>query len=465
MTFWTQIGANFKIEVGSFLKFIEAKGFCKIRISENSKPILVKVTENIVKKVSSDDVRDYCWIYLNEYKFSEGAALTLKTIQEEFVKSTVFNERNVLLVKENLKINFLRDTREKAFLFFKNICLEVSADSITSKEYKDLDGFIWEEQIRPYRYSGNLDTKNLNGDFFNFLKDIAPKPPNGTDQEFNFNSLKSIVGYLLHNFKDLTNAKSVILYDSVINGKPNGGSGKGLLLQGLEKIVETAVEDGKNLKLNSQFIFSKVKPGSRLLALDDAKRGFDFEKLFSAITSQLIVERKYENSISIPFESSPKIMITSNYTVPGEGASHRRRRIEFALSETYTDEYRPDVKFGKTFFEDWKVDDWNDFFNTLINCIQYFLAEGVIMPRYNLKLRHLKQEASPEFIEFAGSNINVLFRYSKAEVYESFFMIYPNHFKVEQNTFTKWVKLFAEANNCKYVESHSGSNDYFELNE
>jgi hypothetical protein len=463
MTFWTQkSGANFKIEVGPCLKFIGSQGFCKLKLSENSQPILVKVTDNIVKKVTSDEIRDYCWKYLNEYEFKENAAAQLKAIQEEFYKSFIFTERNIFLVKETT-INFLRDTKENAFLFFKNICLEVTADSIKQKSYKELDGHIWQEQIRPYNYSGKLDTNNIKGDFFEFLKDIAPKPLSGNDPELNFKSLKSIIGFLLHNFKDLTNAKCVILYDSVINGKPNGGSGKGLLLQGLEKIVETAVEDGKILKLNSQFPFPKVYPGTRLLAIDDAKEGFPFEKLFSAITGQLTVERKYENSISIPFDISPKIMITSNYIIPGEGASHRRRRIEYTISETYTDEFRPDVKFGRTFFDEWKVDDWNDFFDTMISCIQDFLSNGVIMQNYNLKLRQLQQEASPDFIEYAEKKINVSVKYSKYEKYQDFLMEYPNHLKIAQNTFTKWVELFAEANGSKFNKSHSGEINYFEL--
>lgn len=464
MTFWTQKnGAKFKIEVGPCLKFIESQGFCKIKLSENSQPILVKVTDNIVKRVTADDIREYCWVYLCKYEFKDNASTQLKAIQEEFVKSINFNERNIFLIKENPDINFLRDTKERAYLFFKNICLEVTADSIISKNYKDLSGYIWEEQIRPYEYTGQLETKNLKGDFYEFLKDISPKPPIGTDPEFNLKSLKTIIGYLLNNFKDLTNAKSVIFYDSIIDGKPNGGSGKGLLVQGLEKIIETAIEDGKNLKFNNQFIFSKIKPGSRLLVLDDARRGFDFEKLFSAITGQLTVERKYENSLSIPFEISPKILITSNYTIPGEGSSHRRRRIEYALSETYTEENRPDVKFGKTFFEDWETGDWNDFFDTLISCIQDFLGNGVIKPMYNFKLRHLQQEASRDFIDYACNKIRVLVKYLKSELYEDFYKHYPKHYSIEQNTFTKWVKLFSDAKGYKFNENHSGPTDYFEL--
>ena len=53
MTFWTQkSGANFKIEVGPCLKFIEAQGFCKLKLSEN----LISTEESIVKSLTREDI-------------------------------------------------------------------------------------------------------------------------------------------------------------------------------------------------------------------------------------------------------------------------------------------------------------------------------------------------------------------------------------------------------------------------
>ena len=57
--------------------------------------------------------------------------------------------------------------------------------------------------------------------------------------------MQSTIGYLLHGWKNLSYSPAVILNDEVISDNPEGGTGKGLFMNGLaqmKKLVEHILE-------------------------------------------------------------------------------------------------------------------------------------------------------------------------------------------------------------------------------
>ena len=52
------------------------------------------------------------------------------------------------------------------------------------------------------------------------------------------------------------------------------------------------------------------------------------DKLFAAVVNDFPVERKNRDRVTIPFEESPKFLISTNYVVAGKGGSHRARVFE-----------------------------------------------------------------------------------------------------------------------------------------
>jgi hypothetical protein len=176
-----------------------------------------------------------------------------------------------------------------------------------------------------------------------------------------------------------------------------------------------------------------------------------------------VIERKYENKFEIPFEESPKILISTNYTVEGKGSSFERRNIEFIFSDTDSHEYTPEDKFGHLLFGGWNDEEWKRFYQFITYCIQQYLKKGLIKPKFNILERKLKMETSLEFIDFANNSLNFEEKYNKKELHEKFFIQFPRHPKIDQNTFTRWLKLFADANGFVMTELHSGSENYFIL--
>ena len=143
-----------------------------------------------------------------------------------------------------------------------------------------------------------------------------------------YNSFKSAIGYLLHSYKTQADNKAIILNDEIITDEPNGRSGKGVFFNGIKQLKKLVALNGKKIDLNSQFAFQTVKADCQVLVFDDVKRNFPFEDLVSIITEGLEIEYKGQGAIKLPVTKSPKIVITTNYTIKGEGGSFDARKFE-----------------------------------------------------------------------------------------------------------------------------------------
>lgn len=460
--FWQIESGSYKIDPASLHTFLEVKGYCTFKPSEDSIPIYVRIRNNKVQQVSKEDIRDYCWDYINNtYKYQSGEEML--SVRKEFLKSATPFSRDVLDLLKRTTINELKDTKEKSYLFFRNCILEISADGVIKKGFDQINGHVWEKDLIKSDLKGEIPKEIIpSGEFFEFFKDIT-KHSNKHVEAQNRDSLLTIIGYLLHRYKDPLVQKAVILMDSFKDGYPQGGTGKGIFGKALSKIRSRAFQNGKQYKPSERFAFSNVTYGTRILQFDDVPKNFDFERLFPTISEETVVERKYKDKFSIPYDESPKVLISTNYTIGGQGASHRRRKVEFILSDTYSDVYTPEHRFGHRLFDDWNEKEWEKFYLFMAHCIQMFLLEGIVPPDFNVAERALKQNASREFLEYANGHLEPVVKYNKKNKYEDFLTKFPRHANIEQNTFTKWIKFYADAYNYEVQESHSGPNNFFEL--
>ena len=93
--------------------------------------------------------------------------------------------------------------------------------------------------------------------------------------------------------------------------------------------------DGKTFEFTKSFPYQTVSTDCQVLVFDDVKKNFSFESLFCVITEG-ITEYKGQDAIKIPVEHSPKILITTNYTIGGIGGSFERRKMEVEISTILT---------------------------------------------------------------------------------------------------------------------------------
>jgi hypothetical protein len=466
--FWSNVSGSYKIDPESLQRFLSKRGFLTHKPQCVKTTILVKIEDKRVREVSPKEIRRFAWDYIeSEFEFSDPEER--KQVKAEFQRNkSLFSKDNLDLLPA-LNIQECKDTKEKSYLFFNDCFLEITASNITVNDYNELEGFVFETDIskinfRPSLRQGQTTIENIEpeGEFYEFVKDLT-KNENKTVNEKSMESLITIIGYLVHRHKDPANAKAIIFMDTYKDGNANGGTGKSLLTKGIGRVRESAFQDGKYFTSSDRFVFSHVSYGTRILIIDDVPKNFEFEKIFPLITEKAVIERKYENKFIIPFEESPKVVITTNYTVEGTGTSHKRRKVEFILSETFNAEYSPEDKFGHLLFIEWDAEEWRKFYYFIIYCIQEFLKKGIVEPMFNVAIRKLKMEATQEFIDYMGSNGPYGEKANKKTVYDDFYSKNPGHHTIEMTTFRNWSKYFADAYGFTFTESHSGNENFFEF--
>jgi len=309
-------------------EFFTIKGIYNYFPEENKKkntdPVKVRAIGNIVFPINDGYLLEIAKTHILDCTAESGEN---GPILDSLHKSTaLFGEKNLRLLKP-LKLNFISDTIEYGYFFFRNGIVQVSGSGIVLKPYTDFGDYLWEKSIIQSDFVPiGTDELQKESDFMRFLLDltIVEEPEKATAR---FNSLASAIGYLLHRYKNPTTTKAIILMDVYVNGQPNGGSGKSLTLFALGKMRNVSVIDGKKYDQREWFALSSVDLESEVLLFDDAVKDFNFEQIFPIMTTGMLVRLKYKNHVYLPFEKAPKVAITTNYAINGDSSSHRRRKF------------------------------------------------------------------------------------------------------------------------------------------
>jgi len=408
---------------------------------------------HIVSEVQPVHIKDFARDYVLSLDEELNGGTSLNTILGKLINQapTLFSKGNLEFLV-NLNDNFKRDTISESYIYYRNCFVKVTKDGYTAHNFSELDGFIWDRQIR----NRDFHISEGNSVFESFIFNICRK------DERRFNSLRSAIGYLLHSYKDPANAKAIIFTDERIGEGANGGCGKSLVGEAISHLRNSSRPDGQNFRFD-RFMFQSVNPGTAIIDFNDAKENFPFKKLFSIITDSMTIEKKYETAIILPFEYSPKILISTNHAIKGIDVSTLRRQFIVGFSDYYNEIHLPVHDFGKSFFDAWTVEEWNNFDNFMIGCLQFYLKNGLIdYDRGNLNKKMLIESTSEEFIEFMG-NIELDKEYDNKELHKKFIGEYTDLEKLPQKTFTSWIKIYAKLNGYKYDPRKSGAKRSFSL--
>ena len=300
-------------------------------------------------------------------------------------------------------------------------------------------------------------------EFKNDFQDLVSKV--SAENKERTKSLETTLGYLLHTFKDKTDQKAIIFNDQEIDDNANGGSGKSLMLTAINCIRRVVKIDGKAFNTKSDFVYQRVNLDSQVLAFDDVKKNFDFEQLFSLISEGITVNRKNKDEIFIPFERSPKIIITTNYVIAGAGSSHDRRRHELEFFQYFNAKKSPLELYGRLLFDSWSVDDWIKFDNYMIYNLQMFLKFGLTKCiSINSDSKRFIQATSKDFFDFVNDRPFELNKriYNNAAIEE--FKSETNGWKdLEGRRFLKWIAEYSKFKQLKLIKERDHSGRYFEL--
>jgi len=438
-TFWDRNDRGvIKIVHVQFKQFLEDNGFYKYCPEGGKNYIFVKVTNNLIDHTSEKEIKDFVLTHLLE--------LDDIGVYNYFADNTRFFKEEFLSLLSTIEIYFIADTKDASYLYYKNCAVKISKEGIITLDYLDLGGYVWKDHVIDRNF--NICSVTERCDFKKFVSNI-----NGEDEQ-RVKSMESTLGFLMHGYKNLSFCPAVILNDEVISDNPEGGTGKGLLMNALSKMKKLVVIDGKSFAFERSFAYQLVSADTQILCFDDVRKHFDFERLFSVVTEGLTLEKKNKDAIKIPFSRSPKIAITTNYAIKGAGNSFARRKWELELHQYYTKEFTPLDEFGKLMFGDWNDEDWCEFDNYMIGCLTNYIKTGLVKSKFvNLKIRQLSAETCHEFIEWCGlvdrhqnreTMLQTDTRLYKNELYSNFIDEYPDYgprgrMSVSRTKFYKWL--------------------------
>lgn len=419
-----------------FREFLEDNGFFKYYPEGSSNFIFVRRVSNKVMNISEQQIKDFVLGYIE-------ARVDDNSVWNYFADKTRFFKEDFLSMLSEIEIQFIEDTEDVSYLFFRNTALKVTKDSLERIDYDDLPGWIWEDQMI------DRDFDECDGsmcEFRKFVHNIS------NDDAERIDSVESTIGFLLHGYKPADFCPAVILNDEIISENPEGGTGKGIFSTAIGHVRKSVEIDGKTFSFDKSFLYQTVQQDTQILVFDDVNKGFNFEKLFSVITQGITLEKKNKDAIKIPFEKSPKILISTNYAIRGSGNSFDRRKWELEFKQYYRRDFTPREEFGHVLFSGWNEHEWCIFDNYMVANLQKYLANGLMESKFtNLDVRKFIAETNHEFWEFMtdahnGYNVSGK-RFYTNQIYETFTEEYPDFGprgkrNVSRITFNRWLKQY-----------------------
>ena len=387
--FWSKNEkGNYSLNNKRFKDFLESNDFFKNSPNEGSTFDFIQKQGIFMKIVYEKDIKDFVIEWIEQNQCDEGV-FNLMTGNLKFFK------RDYLSLLKSKSIEVLKDSKDECYLFYRNCIVKVTKDNKEILSYSDVSVGIWRDQVINRDYH---PTDHHQAEYRRFIWKIA-----GENRD-KYKAFQTVIGYLLHSFKTNSNNKAIIFNDEVISENPNGRSGKGIFWNALKQLRKVQSLDGKTFDFNKSFPYQSVATDCQVLVFDDVKKSFNFENLFSVITEGISIEYKGKDSIKLDVTESPKIIITTNYTIQGDSASFNARKYEVEMSSYFNDNYTPIMEFGHELFNEWNDDEWAAFDNYMMNCISIYLENGLIdMPLKNLDYRKLLDKIGNEMnIFFAG---------------------------------------------------------------
>ena len=522
MQFWKEwfvkTKVTYKLSNTRLYHFLANMGFGRYE-SDNIKEgfIYVRKEGSIIKTLRPYEIANYVHSFLEERQMHPDL--------RDFVYNTPILNENSLSKLPGLKVDFSAADKHTQYLFFTKKVLKITASEILEYKQGEVEKYVWEDKIIDFNFKksephfkiapdadGNLDIEILKKDnpYFNFLinasrvhwrkeleESFENKKQTEADEYFEKNKFNIAganlsedeiyeqklhiinkiycIGYLLHNYKDESKPWCVFAMDNKISetGESHGGSGKSIGLGSLNHIRKRRFYiKGRDANVTkNDFIYHGVDENTDFILIDDANQYLDFAFFYSEITGSLKVNPKNGQPYEIPFEDSPKFLITSNFTLRDDGPSTSRRLLFTSFSDYYhennNDEYKESRNIASDFdnrnlFTGFTEAEWNDYYNFCAQCVQFFLShpKKISPPMDNVTKRSLRAEMGEAFEGWADGffanrvetldgeegDFKYLDKYFSKEIAFEEFIKSTKQGKWSSNKFKKAMKAFCQLN-------------------
>lgn len=427
--FWKKDGKKIKIKYTELAAWLKSIGYYYFDQQ------LVQVIQN---KVRIAEISDLIKAFFNEVE---------PDILDDMIEKVpvIFKDNGGLMqgLIETLEDNFVKDTKNETWFFYQNCAVKVTNETSIPVLYNEIKGLVWEENIINRRFEQS-DYDGCDAErFIGILGGEKRK------------ELEQIIGYNLSRYKDPLISKATVIMEDVSaesEGESQGRSGKGVLVKFIKEFRKTSYINGKTMNFSDSFLWQSVQMDTNLIYIDDVEKSFRFTKLFSQITEGIEINAKNKAKIIIPYENSPKLIITSNYAVGEMDDSTFDRKFEFPVVKYFNSSRKPIDEFGRAFFIDWDSKEWSKFDNFMIDCAQKYLMlqdRGKITVQTSNSIdRILINDTDRGFVEFMDDQLQ-----------SNFFLFAPDVLKNDRQTIAG--KLVTNAVNMSQFRQYPDNPDYY----
>lgn len=407
---------NLGKKISTFWKVeINSKGDPKITISYYDFCRFINDSLNIYRYKIQEDDAGFRYVKLKDGKIQSVSMSQIKDSTKDYVESlepyfdgiykdqlmevlcrsskAIFSD-NMLEFLDYTDVEILRASENDAYFPFLNCIVKVSKyNKIEVLSYEDIeDKYVWESSI--IKHNLNLDFNYSDFSFNKFINKI------NNDDVSRIDFCCKIIGYLLHEYRDPLNPVTVVFGEETSDVNLGGGAGKGILVSALSRLTNLVSIDGKSFNPDKDFAFQRVNVDSRLVVLQDTTDKFDFEALFSKTTDGFTVRKMFTPEIFVPFDLSPKFIITTNYTIDNEkGASERRLKL-LEFSSFFNSKNKPIDYLGEVLFNSWDNSKWDKFYTMMFDCLLVYLENGIteIKETQNSKIKRIATKYGDDFL-------------------------------------------------------------------
>lgn len=427
------------------------------------------------------DIKYLCVVSNNRIQLIEGVELSkliVDYVEQNFPEcSNEFNKYDLLDIitetsnvsLEKKALSFLpqitsptkHDTREHCHLFYQYQVIRIDANNVQSISYDKFDSKVFESSVLPRGYRRSVGKSR--GEFKQFVWNLSGR------KKQRYLALMAVLGYLLHQYKDPANPRIIVLIDQIIGELEthNGGTGKSLLFGALSHMRNVVEISGKR-KGSARFLMQSVSTSTDLIFVNDVSKYESVENWYNYASDKFIIEKKYKSETVIPADQSPKICMTTNHMVRRpEGNSSSRRLHEYEVSDYYGAERNPKDEFGHSLFYDWDQLQWQLFDDFMIDCIQFYLQQGLIAPpKINIEKRKLLLEVGVEIKEFLEEKIEQgQTKFHKKDTFDEFRKggYLESRYVPQRNNFTRKIKKYMDYNHIPYREIPADKKLYIEI--
>jgi len=491
---WYVSEENIKIDEFQLKLTMEQIGLCYLKISDDCL-IMAHIIDTVINPFNKSAIFSFIYGHFDNYDHSylvdtkttddgKEIKITIRHILQALTKQ--IRKAGVENIATQLKVityNPFRSSSDGVALFFKNrTCIVKKGEVSYDVNRKDLVGkkHLWKSQITQFDFEYTEGA----GDFERFVylttlsKDLRGKQ-NEIQQTERFRRIMQCLGFLLCDRTDPTFNRIIVFMDLnlKLGGQGGaGGSGKGLISEGLSKLRSLLVIDGKKFTPKQNFALQNVDLSNQIIHISDAAKNMDVESMYNYVTDCLEIEKKYKGRIIIPKSQLPKFLISANHAIVKDSSSSTRRRfIEFYFGDYFDADWCPSDEFSRPLFsENWTDTDWNQLFSFFVRCIGEYLNYGIIDEVISDKVKYHKLSnltLSQPFLDWACgepesenflslTRIKTGLKYDKSMLFLDFQSHSQKMYGIDQPKFTSYLKAYAYCFDLEVNESHSGNTNY-----